>query len=111
MEVQMTSASEVDTMPGVEHECPQCGARQLQQDLVKSAFWHDERLVVVDDIPAVVCEACGERFYDDTTITLLDLMQGDGFPSAQASGHLHVPVFSFSARIPIDLTELTEEQQ
>ncbi|MGB3387642.1 MAG: type II toxin-antitoxin system MqsA family antitoxin [Pseudaminobacter sp.] len=102
------SAFKIGNMTAVEHECPQCGSTRLHETLVKSAFWQDERLVVVDNIPAVVCEACGERFYDDATVTALDLMQGDGFVASEAGIHMHVPVFSFSHRIPAELTEVAE---
>lgn len=107
----MTSSAINDGhMTAVEHECPQCGSTRICETVVKSAFWHDERLVVVDNIPAVVCEACGERFYDDATVTALDLMQGDGFPASEAGKHMHVPVFSFSQRVPVELTELAEAE-
>lgn len=98
-------------MTSIEHECPQCGSMQLYETLVKSAFWQDEHLIVVDNIPAVVCEACGERFYDDVTVTALDLMQGDGFPANEAVAHMHVPVFSYSHRIPAELTKIAEAQE
>jgi YgiT-type zinc finger domain-containing protein len=62
---------------------------------VRSAFWHDDRLVVVEDIPALVCGACAEQFYDDTTVVGLDLLRGEGFPAEKARGELRVPVFSF----------------
>ncbi len=110
----MNFADGKETAPAVGLEignaCTQCGSRRLRRDLVKSAFWHDDSLVVVEEIPAVVCEDCGERFFDDATATILDLMHGDGFPPAQACGHLHVPVFSFSARVPTDLTAVAEGQ-
>ena len=107
----MTSlAIEVSLTP-IEHECPQCGSTHLHESLVKSAFWQDERLVVVEDIPAVICEACGERFYNDATVTALDLMNGDGFPANEAATHMHVPVFSFSHRIPAELAQLAEADE
>lgn len=104
-------AGDPGIQPGIGHECPQCGSAQLRQDLVRSAIWHGERLVVVDRIPAVVCDGCGERFYDDATATMLDLMHGDGFPPAEAVAHMHVPVFSFSARVPPDLAPAAEAQE
>jgi YgiT-type zinc finger domain-containing protein len=104
-------AIEVGAMTPVEHECPQCGSTRLHETLVKSAFWQDERLVVVDNIPAVVCEACGERLYDDATVTALDLMQGDGFQPDDAQGHMHVPIFSFAHRVPPELIKLAETQE
>ncbi|MDP3897883.1 MAG: type II toxin-antitoxin system MqsA family antitoxin [Mesorhizobium sp.] len=108
----MTSLEiEIGLAPRVEHECPQCGSTRLRESLVKSAFWQDDRLVVVEDIPAVICEACGERFYDDATVTALDLMHGDGFPAGDAASHMHVPVFSFSHRIPAELVQLAEAEE
>ena len=78
--------------------CEQCGSSNLRKDLVRSAFWHDDRLVVVEDIPAVVCANCHEQFYDDATVVLIDLMRGDGFPPEKAQSELNVPVFSLRER-------------
>lgn len=61
---------------------------------VRSAFWHEGRLVVVEDIPALKCRRCGEQFYDDDTIVVLDLLRGRGFATG-ARTHVSVPVFSF----------------
>jgi YgiT-type zinc finger domain-containing protein len=107
----MASSSVTEPDPTLQHECPQCGSTRLRQDFVKSALWHGERLVVVENIPAAVCDACGERFYDDGTVTVLDLMHGGGFPAGGAIGHMHVPVFSFSARVPAELADAAEEQE
>ncbi|WP_159589696.1 type II toxin-antitoxin system MqsA family antitoxin [Chelativorans xinjiangense] len=92
------------------HECPQCGSTALREEKVKSSFWHGDRLVVVEDIPALVCGRCGERFYDDATITALDLMHGGGFPAGEAKREMHVPIFSFAHRVPSELAPLQEEE-
>ena len=68
---------------------------------VRSAFWQDDRLVVVQDIPALVCGACAEQFYDDATVIGLDLLRGDGFPAEEARTELRVPVFSFGDRVAV----------
>lgn len=91
--------------------CPQCGNGRLSGQLVKSAFWHGERLVLVDGIPALVCSSCGERFYDDATVTMLDVMRGDGFPADQAKAHLHVPIFFFAQRVPHEPRDAAEEEE
>ena len=75
--------------------CASCGNPDMQARRVRSAFWHDDRLVVVEDIPAMVCSACGEQFYEDNTVVVLDLLRGGGFPADRARGELSVPVFSF----------------
>ena len=63
-------ASGIVMEPGTTYPetCSQCGGSDLRRETVRSAFWHDERLVVVENIPALVCGSCGERYYDDPTI-------------------------------------------
>ncbi len=78
--------------------CTNCGSANVHMSNVRSAFWQDDRLVVVEDIPALVCGACAEQFYDDTTVVGLDLLRGGGFPSDKARAELRVPVFSFGDR-------------
>lgn len=83
--------------------CPSCGDSSTHMARVRSALWQEDRLVVIEDIPALVCESCGERFYDDNTVVILDLMRGDGFPEDRARGELRVPVFSFNDRLGSEL--------
>ena len=78
--------------------CASCGSASLRASQVRSAFWQDDRLVVVEDIPALVCGACAEQFYDDATVVGLDLLRGEGFPAGKARAELRVPVFSFGDR-------------
>jgi len=80
--------------------CTRCGGGELRAARVRSAFWEGERLVVVEDIPALVCAACSEQFYGDSTAIVLDLLRGDGFPAERAKSVMQVPVFSFSERMP-----------
>ena len=78
--------------------CTNCGSANVSMTRVRSAFWQDDRLVVVEDIPALVCAACAEQFYDDNTVVSLDLLRSEGFPPEKARAELRVPVFSFSDR-------------
>ncbi|MHB1102860.1 MAG: type II toxin-antitoxin system MqsA family antitoxin [Devosia sp.] len=101
------NAKDIDTA-SVEQaavNCPQCGSGKIKPAVVRSAFWHNDRLVVVEDLPALVCAACHEQFYDDATVTILDLMRGDGFPSSKASHSITAPVFSFREFLPVIDTE------
>ncbi len=74
--------------------CTSCGADAVEPVDASSAFWHDGRLVVVQDIPALRCSRCGEQYYDDATTVALDLLRGRGFDPDEALGHISVPVFS-----------------
>jgi hypothetical protein len=42
---------------------------------------------------------CNERYYDDTTVVLLDLLRGDGFPPEKALREITVPVFSLREKM------------
>lgn len=79
-------------------ECANCGSTNIRAASVRSAFWHQDRLVVVEDIPALVCEDCNEQFYGDSAVVMLDMLRGNDFPPAQARGELRVPVFSLRDR-------------
>jgi len=87
--------------------CPECQSTDTRHAQVRSAFWHDDRLVVIEDVPALVCNACGEQFYDDATVRLIDRMRQNGFPSENAVRELRVPVFSCST-VASPLTEADE---
>ena len=80
--------------------CTSCGGTDVHPAQVRSAFWHDERLVVVEDIPALRCGACGEQFFDDAAVVVLDLLRGNGFDEARASAQISVPVFSYADQLP-----------
>lgn len=75
--------------------CTSCGADDVHRTEVRSAFWHDDRLVVVEDIPALRCGSCGEQFFDDDAVVVLDLLRGDGFQESRARATIAVPVFSY----------------
>jgi YgiT-type zinc finger domain-containing protein len=74
--------------------CSLCGDGELRATRVRSAFFEGDRLVVVQDIPALVCSVCGEQFFDDVTAIRLDLLRGAGFPKEMSCAELTVPVFS-----------------
>ena len=85
----------MDAERGGPMSCTSCGSADVRRGEVRSAFWEAERLVVVEGIPAFVCQSCAEQFYDDATVVGLDLLRGGGFPTDQARAELRVPVFSF----------------
>jgi YgiT-type zinc finger domain-containing protein len=88
-------------MNASEHDpatCTRCGSSALRTTTIRSAFWEDDRLVVIEDIPALVCQKCHEQYFDDATVVLLDLMRGDGYPPEKALREITVPVFSLRDR-------------
>ena len=71
--------------------CEYCGSG-TRADIVRAAFWGDEGLVAIEEIPARVCEGCGEQFYDEVTTRKIEkILQG---PTPKARREVLVPVFS-----------------
>jgi YgiT-type zinc finger domain-containing protein len=89
----------MDTASATGLVCPNCNGSSVSRADVRSAFFHRDRLVVVKDIPALVCAACDEQFYDDQTVVMLDLLRGDDFPIEMAREEIRVPVFSLRDRL------------
>lgn len=90
--------------------CPRCG-QNMRSSVVKTAIWKDDRLYVVEDVPAQVCDACLEQFYDDETTDALRRLTEDGFPACRTKREILVPIFSLEGHgVPIShVSAITEE--
>ncbi|SHL57613.1 YgiT-type zinc finger domain-containing protein [Roseovarius marisflavi] len=75
--------------------CTACSGGFLTRQDVKTALWEGEGLVVIEGIAALVCQSCGEQYYEDDTAMKLDLMRGTGFSAENAVRSMTVPVFVF----------------
>ena len=74
-------------------KCDLCKS-DTYEDTVKMSLWEGDRLVVVEDVPARVCERCAEQFYDNLTVHRLEALRGRRFPVAEAKKIIEVAVFS-----------------
>ena len=78
--------------------CPRCG-EIMRSATVKTAIWRDDRLFVVEDIPAQVCDSCMEQFYDEETTEALRRLTEESFSSLKPKKKVLVPIFSLEGRI------------
>ena len=83
---------------GVQPACPRCDG-QLVATTMRTAVWQGERLAVVEDVPAQVCQQCMEQYYDDDVSDALRVLNETGFPASEARETIQVPVFSLKGRI------------
>lgn len=44
--------------------------------------WYDKELLVVDHMPAIVCDICGERVYDHNALEHLQQLLWSGIPAS-----------------------------
>lgn len=62
-------------------KCHVCGATGAREDFVSEVFTVDGRRVLVEHIPAQVCERCGEATFSRvTTEKVRRLVHGEGRP-------------------------------
>jgi YgiT-type zinc finger domain-containing protein len=71
----------------------------MRPSTVKTAIWREDRLFVVEDIPAHICDPCMEQFYDDDTTDALRRLTESGFTSFAPAREIVVPIFSLEGRI------------
>ncbi len=48
--------------------CPACHVGRLHRRSMAYLEWYGQELLVVDRMPAMVCDVCGERAYDNEAI-------------------------------------------
>ena len=78
--------------------CPRCD-EALAPKTVRTTIWREDRVTIVEDIPAHVCGSCMEQFYDDDVSDALRVLVAEGFPAEAADKEIQVPVFSLKGRI------------
>jgi len=73
--------------------CEYCGC-DTNEDVIKAAFWTETGLIVIEDIPAWLCEGCGEQFFDEEITQRIQ--QVITYPAGKAKRRIRVPIYSLS---------------
>lgn len=73
--------------------CNYCGF-DTYEDVIKAALWTDGGLVVVEDIPARLCEGCGEQFFDEEITQRIEKLLACS--AAKPKQRIRVPLYSMS---------------
>lgn len=63
--------------------CSTCGAGRLQKRNMVYVEWHNHKLLVVDRMPALVCDVCGDQTYDHHAIEHLQRLLWSAPPTTQ----------------------------
>jgi YgiT-type zinc finger domain-containing protein len=59
--------------------CEFCGGQTVKRK-VRKVHWLRQRLYIIDDVEAEVCQDCGERYYHATTLDTIDQLLESGQP-------------------------------
>lgn len=76
------------------NQCHVCGEDEFSERLVKETFEVEGKLVIVEDIPAQICNRCGEiTFSSEIAENIRLIINGNKEPTRS----IQVDVFAFSA--------------
>jgi YgiT-type zinc finger domain-containing protein len=50
-------------MTRVYHQCHFCGGEVTEQRVTVDYRWGDKLLTIIENVPAGVCQVCGERYF------------------------------------------------
>ena len=75
-------------------KCDVCGSLMSEQ-MVTYTIQMDDKLVVVEHVPAKVCDQCGEWLYSPDTV---ERLQKTVWDQRSPSRVLQTPVFDFAAK-------------
>ena len=73
--------------------CEGCGEPTYGK-LVHVTMWTEKGLVVIENVPAQVCDPCQEQYYDEETSTKILELASRGFSKDRIVREITVPVFS-----------------
>jgi YgiT-type zinc finger domain-containing protein len=65
--------------------CPYCHTGRLQHRSMAYVQWHGDALLIVGRMPAIVCDVCGERAYDDQAVEHLQRLLRAHTPGQMSS--------------------------
>ena len=72
-------------------KCFQCGSRPVKKLVITENWWGDT-FTLIENVPAWVCENCGEQYFDSKVIEELDKIK-DRPPKAKRI--IEVPVYNY----------------
>jgi HTH-type transcriptional regulator/antitoxin MqsA len=73
-------------------QCHVCSGDRFREEVTSEIFRIGDRLLLVEDIPVMVCDRCGEEVFDrDTMERVRVLLHGNARPNRT----VEVGVFSF----------------
>jgi len=77
--------------PQASLRCKYCGC-ETNKDTIKAAHWTRKGLIVIEDIPARLCQGCGEEFFEAEIAQKIQKILT--YPAAKAKQQIRVPVYS-----------------
>jgi len=74
------------------NRCTLCNGK-VGKKLVTAENWWGDNLTLIENVPALVCESCGEQYFDAKTTITLDQLRSSR--TRKVKRFLNVPVYDF----------------
>jgi YgiT-type zinc finger domain-containing protein len=59
-------------MSRIYHKCHFCGGNVSEQNVIVDYRWGEELLTVIKNVPAGVCEICGEKYFKAEVVRAME---------------------------------------
>ena len=59
-------------MARVYHKCHFCGGEVLERKIIVDYRWGEKLVTVIKDVPAGVCEVCGEQYFKAAIVKAME---------------------------------------
>lgn len=74
-------------------KCDLCDGEYREKAVVRNCKWHG-KTIVIEDVPALVCDRCGDTLIREATVAAIDeLLRKDAEPQEYA------PVYRFPSKV------------
>lgn len=73
-------------------DCTFCGGRVQERLVTKACWWGDQLIALVENVPAGVCDQCGERYYKAAVLKKIEAMLSE----KEALKSVRIPLVSFA---------------
>jgi YgiT-type zinc finger domain-containing protein len=76
--------------------CAFCGHKHLQSSQTQYIYRHDDKFLIVDDVPCLQCAYCGEQYFAGPVLQSIEKKFNDIYVHGQkASKEVQIPVEHF----------------
>lgn len=77
-------------------DCSFCKGKVTERRIQKDCWWGDRLIAIVDNVPAGVCEQCGERYYRADVLKEVEKMLQD---SGKITDNVAIPFADFAKAV------------
>ena len=77
--------------------CHFCGNKHFKKSKTQYTYKHDNKFIIIDDVPCEQCEYCGEKYFEATVLKKIETeFNAIHSKSKKAEREIIVPVESYS---------------